>query len=288
MRRQSLAWFSPCVVVLLTCHAFAGTLILNPSADTMIRDTESLPPGDGSSEVLACGTTREGQHARILLQFDFSSLPTNVVVTNAVLRLVVFQSPNGGAIAPYGLHRLFLPWDELLANWTNTGLVDWAQPGGMPGPDYVALPAATNNIDTIGTYLFSDPALLSDVLLWITNDAVNQGWMLRCETEEVFQSAKRFTAREYPDSTLRPQLILYHNGPDEVPPGPRLRNPRVEGGIFSFDFVAEPGNGYSIEYKDNLSDEWMPYDYYADPGVEFVFTVSDTVAPQRFFRIVVQ
>jgi hypothetical protein len=245
----------------------------------MIRDTADKPPGDGTTIDVACGTTREGQHASILLRFDIDTLPTNATVTNVSLRLVVNQAPSGGETASFSLHRMFLRWDEFSANWNTTGLVDWSGPGGVAGVDFVAAPSATAIISNTGPYVFSSPNLLAEVLLWITNRTTNNGWIVLCDTN-LLHTAKRFDTREHPDSAVRPQLVLDYRTPLT------LIHPRVENDQFAFDFVASPGTNYTVQYKDNLASSWLDFLYFPDPGQETTNTVTDAGGLHRFFRVV--
>jgi hypothetical protein len=195
---------------------------------------------------------------------------------------VVLQAPATPPIAPFSLHRMLKPWDETRADWLNSGFGDWAQPGALAGTDFVAPPSATNQIPGSGAYLFSDLTLLNDVRMWMTNSAANNGWMLLCDAEDLLQSARRFGTREHADPSARPELILDYTVPFSI----QLTHPRTEDGQFVFDFVATPGTDYVVEYKDDLSSEWLLFDYYPDPGVETVHTVfDDGGAGQRFFRV---
>lgn len=271
------AWF----LEIIPLSTNAGSLAITAAADTMIRDTADTPPGDGSSDGVEAGTTRLGQTARILLQFAMTGFPTNATLTNATLRLNVIKAPSAPPDAPFSLHRMLLPWNETNADWFGSGVLEWSQPGGMAGLDFVAEPSATNQIPGTGIYVFSAPALFDEVRSWMTNSASNHGWMLLCDTEGVLQTARRFGTRESSDPGQRPQLILDYTAPLTI----ELKNPRKENGQFVFEFTATPGTDYIIQYKDDISSDWAMFDYYPDPGVETVFTIVDDGDAQRFFRV---
>jgi hypothetical protein len=271
----------------------AASLVFTPSADTSIGlpDINGHTPIECEADTIACGTTENGQPSRVLMLFNIAGLstnsiaglPTNATVTNVTLRLVVHRTPEFPPTAPFSLHRMLRSWSETNANWVDNGLQrEWGQPGGGAGTDFVALPSATNIIQSTGVYLFNSPTLLNEVLTWKTNSGTNFGWIILCDTENVFNTQKCFSPREASDASIRPELIIDYTTPFSIV----LTRLRWVGGQFAFDFAARPGTDYIIQYKDNLSSDWQEFDYYADPGVETVFTVlDDGTAPQRFFRV---
>lgn len=257
-------------------------LVLFPQADTMIRDSD-LPPGGGSSSSVAVGTTRDNRHARALLKFDVPTLPPGSTLTNAYAVITVSQVPGSGLPGQFSLHRMLQPWDELEATWESTGFSAWGGAGGLEDTDYAGLSSATTILDRTGRYEFRDTNIFNDAELWMTNADANMGWMVLCD-EETLWTAKRFITREanYPES--EPQLVLEYSAPMHL----ELTHLRVEGNQIAFDFIADAGRDYFIEYKDSLEDpEWYDFDYYPDPGVETTITFHDYLdGEHRYYRVV--
>jgi hypothetical protein len=96
------------------------------------------------------------------------------------------------------------------ATWLHTYFPDefWTNPGG----DFAAVPRAATLVAGTGFYAWSGPGLRADLEAWRAAPAANFGWLLR-DAEDVPNSAKRFDARENPDPSHRPRLIISYARP---------------------------------------------------------------------------
>ncbi|MEZ5404606.1 MAG: DNRLRE domain-containing protein [Verrucomicrobiia bacterium] len=194
----------------------AATLDLVPTKDTTIYQDGELSNGGGSRLIIGADGMQSPR--RSLLQFDFSAIPVDAVITNAALRLdCVSVNMVGPRVA--NLHRLTQAWGEGIAvavdpqingspanngdaTWTNAfvGSVAWLNPGG----DFVQAPSATVNVDDVGAYVWNSAQLLADVKTWVTNATANQGWIVIGD-ETAANTIKSFASRS---STNSPVLTV--------------------------------------------------------------------------------
>ncbi|MDX2176580.1 MAG: DNRLRE domain-containing protein [Candidatus Sumerlaeia bacterium] len=177
----------------------------------------------GALIYLIVGRTNQNFTRRGLVRFDLSALPSDAVVTDATLRLVVDRSGMSEA-QDFTLHRATRAWGEGSVNPVSdpgqgapaaAGDATWLsaahqqQAWTTPGGDYVATASATANGAGPGTEtVFSGAGLLADIEAWRADPAANHGWVVRGD-EAQRRSAKRFyTSEAASDATDRPTLTL--------------------------------------------------------------------------------
>lgn len=272
------------LVLLAAWLVLAPALSAATATFTAVADTTISPDGEalagGTSTTMITGHLPNPEVAsRALFRFDLGGLPSGVVVTSATVELtasvVADPTPN-----THLLHRLTLGWTEAGASWTGTGGVSWENAGG----DYEPAPDALAAIAGLGTYVFGSTAgLVNTVQQWATNGASNFGWALRSAAEDSGRNGRRFNTREA--ASGRPTLVVGYFVP---PPPVTLRNARVDGANFRFEFTALPGSSYTVQFKPAVdAGAWTPLSTHPAPVSPAVIPVQHALTPtNRFYRVV--
>lgn len=170
------------------------TTALSPIRDAFVWDKEpTLHYGD--TQDIAVGRAG-GYLARGLVQFDVSTLRTDLMVLSAVLRLRC-RFVGSGEIA---IHPLLANWDEYGVTWAN-------QPPATPTA-VVTAPAPTQVGETV------DLDITDLFLGWYRGTRANYGVGVRV-TDEAVMTATLFGAREAgPD--WQPQLLVTYYEPEAL------------------------------------------------------------------------
>ncbi len=219
---------------LFTSSVFADTLILNPSKDNSLYESETGHLSNGQGQYLFVGKTSSGSIRRAVLAFPVTEkLPKGATIDAVRLRLHL--SKTIAAPSALSLHRLEQDWGEGSSKaggqegggadakigdstWIHSQFSNtlWQQAGG----DFVTRASASQTPDTPNnSYTWgSTPELLADVQQWIAQPETNFGWIIIGDESQNL-TAKRFNSREFADSALQPQLeIEYHGGEPIVNP----------------------------------------------------------------------
>jgi len=212
----------------LTCagmQASAEQLILSPTQDNTLYESQADPLSNGAGDYLFAGRT--GQNAdytlrRTVMAFDVTALPANVLINSVTLELTVSRQLMPGSIA---IHRATSDWGEGTsdapgqegggaiatfgdATWINafhgddnTAGIPWNSVGGdfLPAATFSA-PYSANE-----TLFIESTALIDDVRFWLDNPAANFGWFIR-GNEVDDNAAVRFNSRE--NAVTPPRLII--------------------------------------------------------------------------------
>lgn len=278
----------------------AESVRLHPMADTTLFETT---PTNNLGWVLsfAAGTTARLKRSRALIRFDLGgAIPSNAVVTDAMLTLSVVRAPasGGGVDSMFGLHRFLRTWIEGNKTTEANGApatageptwlanahpsTSWSQPGAAAPGDYVLEASAEKLVGGLGSYEFN--GLTSDVQFWRANPSMNFGWILISQDEVTQATARRFGAREETNSP--PELRIEFHVP--LPPAPRLTDiQRLAGGI-RFQFTAQAGVSCAVEHRAEISSgTWLNLTNVAPDTVLRNVIVSDVPgAIRRFYRVV--
>lgn len=238
----------------------AATLSTNliPSADTTLFETFADNNLGANANILA-GNTASNFRNRALMRFDLTVLPTNATVTSASLTMVVFKAASGPD-SDFGLHKMLLSWMEGSGvgnkgvpaltgetTWSNRFYpsTPWTFPGATSGSDFVSAISGSTIISSGTATIFSTPALVADVQDWVSNPAVNYGWILISDNESTAGTARRISSREDPGN--EPLLTVEYTLPADVTQ-PRLTVLAPTNGNFRFTFDIEANHGYIVEY----------------------------------------
>lgn len=256
------------------------TLLLNPVQDTVLYEGSTLSNGFG--EFLWAGQdysltlsppfllqTWSRRHS--LLAFDFVDLmPVNAVVTNADLRLYVYEtlgtetlgsanaslyrtapSPTGaqwaaGSANASGTEFFGATSSFAAANWfarRDPSGEAWATPGG----DVVGSALGSLNISGTGFRTFSSPALDGAVQSMVDAQEDRDGFLLKGASGTAFQFDRgvRFASDQDATASRRPQLRI-----DYTPEGPYSDGTFTTGTV---TFIGE-GSNFRWIYDTDLDD----------------------------------
>ena len=222
----------------LSAPLLADEVILTPVADATL--IERAPNNSsGGAGFFNAGTTQVGTRNRALLQFDFSSIPSDASISSVTLELRVVRDPGCGIEnSAFGLYRVLQPWGEGVnvpvdnagglgaparpndATWNSRFAgtsQSWAAPGGAPGIDYNAQPSSSAQIFDVGQSPYQFESTLdtvADVQRWLLNPGTNFGWMLISQSEESPFTARRFASREDPLGNSPTLVVDYELVPE--------------------------------------------------------------------------
>ncbi|MCI0537435.1 MAG: DNRLRE domain-containing protein [Verrucomicrobiales bacterium] len=281
------------------CLALAKTVSLAPVADTSLF--ELAPTNNlGAALSLVSGTNGQLAKSRALVKFDIpGSLPTNALITGVTLTMTVSALP-GGSISDettFHLHQVLQPWGEGNksgnngaaggageATWKARLAPDklWTQPGASAPEDFVGDPRASTAVTGLGKYAFESANLVSDVQNWLTDPGTNFGWILINRDESVSRSARRFGSRE---SDAPPTLLIqYVEESDEL----RIEEVQVTKEFLRLHLSLPAGNGYSVQFRDNLTTSpWQVLTNLPAQNSFQRFVLADPLGsrPQRFYQV---
>lgn len=214
------------MLVLASGWGFAQTTVtLNPSKDNSIFSESLNSNGTGK---LFSGYTCDSYSRRALLEFDIAAaVPPGSVITTVTLSLNVDNVSPGAESSVYGLHAVTTEWGEGTsfsaggtgaapvapdANWPEAmfGSSSWVTAGG----DFTPTASASSTLTPlVGTFEWSDDAMVADAQAWLESPDDNHGWILIGD-ESSACSARRFGSKE---SGVAPVLeITYVCAPPEA------------------------------------------------------------------------
>ncbi|MEM3445035.1 MAG: DNRLRE domain-containing protein [Thermoplasmata archaeon] len=247
---------------------------------------------------------------KILIQFPLDpiySLPSNVVVTSALLQLYMetYYDSNGLTI---GAYRIMVPWLEGTGNWTVTndganwytrdGATPWTTEGMGAGTDYEATPVATTTVTTIAWYSWDITALVNG---WRAGTYPNYGVVLMGISTNTYWKA--FFSSDYPTAAYRPKLVVTYTQ-DTTPPITTASLSGIQGNnnwyissvvlnLSATDPAPSAGGSITTYYKVNNGSYALysgPVSFYADGDYYIEYYSIDGVGNQEtpkslYFRI---
>lgn len=207
--------------VLSITYSEPTTVNLVPVKDNSIFQN-TANNSNGAGIYLFSGQTCTNSPRRALMQFDFSSIPSDATILSVSLTMNVNQM--GSPLADnYTLHTMLLDWGEGPSNndfglgapalppdatWNDamTTIAPWITPGG----DFIPVPSSIGNFPpTTGIAIIpNSPTLVIDVQNWIDGLAPNFGWIL-IGNETRPCSARRFGSRE--NAGFEPTLTVVYD-----------------------------------------------------------------------------
>lgn len=284
----------------IAVRAEAAAITNNSAADTSLVEIEPSHNLGGLNSFIS-GHIQNPFKTRALMRFDLTELPTNTIIREAVLELVITRQPvDGFEISDFGLHRMLRPWGEgdkvpiifpgqgLLASdgeatWSHAFYPTngWAEPGGSQGFDFAFGESSFAQVgETNDTPRFpSTPEMVDDVQSWVSNPDGNYGWILISNEEETLFTARHFGSRE--DENNHPRLEVHFFVP------PRFDSVARVGNEFQMRFTSWSGQSYAVEYRTNVvSGTWQTLVNLGVATTNTQVLVTDAVtAGQRYYRL---
>jgi hypothetical protein len=190
------------------------TVTLFATKDTWINNSAVTHNGGNCNFLRLRSSTSGNDLARILVQFDLSSIPANATITEA--KLILSRTNVTGTGANWAVHRLTNSWDEGgncqadgAASWNQrVSGINWSTPGG----DFIATPEATNFLDL--TFVIRTVDLpLSLIQGWRSGTIPNHGLLLKWENETAINNTFTFYTRDEFDPLTKPRLFIIYSVP---------------------------------------------------------------------------
>lgn len=167
----------------------------------------------GSETYLSLGeiNTVSGAIYRSLIKFDLSSIPTNAVVSSAVLSLYCTTDRASNA-RTYRVFRTLRAWTEAGVTWNKyDGTNNWGAVGGFDATDCEQTDIGTRDFtatETVNEYK-DFPLTASAVQAMIDGSFTNNGFLLKVDTEN--NDGYYFSSSEAPSNT--PKLVITYDLP---------------------------------------------------------------------------
>lgn len=245
--------FLPLAALLITAACTRGRvnaaiISLPARADATILENNPHN-GSGRSTGLFAGTNGASSPRRALIAFDLSAIPAGAIIESVQLTLYLGQvagsgggTPGGGVdVATIGLHRIAAAWGEgetQLRSPPSDSFVgigqgapaedddvtwndrfaaadppaQWTQPGG----DFGATASATLTIGRTLNIPYAWPStavLVADVQYWLTNPALDFGWILVNLDESSRTTFRALYSRDAATAAFHPSLTVSYSTP---------------------------------------------------------------------------
>jgi hypothetical protein len=197
------------------------TIVLTPSKDNTLFESNDGSASNGVGVHLFAGTTNSRLKRRALVAFDVAGqVPPGSRITRVSLTMRVTQTISGAE--PMPLHRVSADWGEGTSNAgpsrdgggapARTNDATWlhrffsAQRWTTPGGDFNAAADATAQVAS-GPATWESAAMTATVQQWLDQPASNFGWIL-LGNESRAATAKKFDSREISTQISRPSLTI--------------------------------------------------------------------------------
>ncbi len=146
---------------------------------------------------------------RSLIKFDVSDVPSEAIVTSAVLRLYMSKVSADRTVQAY---QVLQPWTQMGSTWEiyDTGS-DWNSDGcdGV-GTDHASALAGSLAVTTADEDDWIEISLDASLVQgWVDGTITNNGVLLKVDNET--SGEMRFQPENYSTSTLRPQLVIEYS-----------------------------------------------------------------------------
>jgi len=140
--------------------------------------------------------------AYILIDFDFSDIPSDATIVNATLRLHVLDQSLSSPVK-LEAYPILRPWDIDTVTWLEASPgKPWSEPGASGAPDRTRYPSALSLTVVPGEDAILD--LTSIVQVWRTSPESQNGILLAVRTED--ELSLRIAGFEYSLPGWRPRL----------------------------------------------------------------------------------
>ncbi len=274
------------------------------SYNTIYESSATDNVSNGAGTYLFAGRASRATNSirRGLLHFDLSSLPSDIVITDATLTLNMSRTISGAM--DVSLHKATQNWGQGTsdaedeegkgasstqndASWNCSFSTDasscttsWTTIGG----DFEITPNATTSVSGNGSYTWTSAAMIATIQEWIDTPSNNFGWFIIGE-EESSRTAKRFditTNIPTLEITYTPVTLgIVENDFDDtitVFPNPTSLQTSISFGktYTNIDVTIRNILGQVITQFQKKSVSSIEIELLGNPGIYFVELISDT------------
>jgi hypothetical protein len=198
-------------------------LVLTPSKDNTLFESNNGGLSDGVGVHLFTGRTNTGSRRRALIRFDLSQIPAGAKITGVTLTLHISQTVAG--IETVAIHGVSADWGEGSSNagvfrdgngtssktndatWLHRffSSTRWTNAGGDFDPSTDASAAA----DSAGTDIVfnATTAMIARVQGWVDQPSTNFGWIV-IGNENASRTTKELDSHESSSVSTRPTLAI--------------------------------------------------------------------------------
>jgi hypothetical protein len=170
---------------------------LQPGPEGMDSGIESKYPNDTYGNLSYCDVGNNATTIRrTYIKFDLSTIPANVVVVDADLKLYAYDG-SGTDNFTIGLYKVTSAWDESTITWN-------LQPT-------CSVDAETTSDITIGDINWKSWEIDTLVQAWLDGSITNYGVVLKDTDESSVNTIAYFRTSDYTsDTSKRPELVIYY------------------------------------------------------------------------------
>ena len=193
-----------CLIISLNLKAQAPDTIWQPSVDAELRQQQPLLNFNLLSTMTMNPKSTSAQSMRGIIKFDidFDSLPANITVTSAKIRLYTVAASHPATSKQIAAHRVVNDWTETNASWNRRTSNNWTSSGGDFAPGVTGLANAL----PAGEWIEID--VTSDLQAFRLDSTINKGWILKIHSEDNSGHSWTYATREYLGGIFAPQLII--------------------------------------------------------------------------------
>jgi hypothetical protein len=192
-----------------TADVTPTTVELNPAIDAFIS-SKTPTVNSGTLGIIGAGEDNTDVDTwRSLLKFDLSGIPSNAVLSSAVLSLYV-ESDHSSNVRTFRVFRTKRAWTEAGCTWNKyDGTNNWDTAGGFHADDCEQTDIGTKSMAAAGETGYQAFTLtLASVQAMIPSGGwTNNGFLVKADTEA--DDMWRFISREGAGGTLPKLVITY-------------------------------------------------------------------------------
>jgi hypothetical protein len=271
-------------LILFTTTARAGTAIVAASADAELRSFDPDTNHGAGTTVISgkLGIGAGGEVRRAVIAFDLvDTVPPGSVVSAATVTVNVVMQPQVPPDTTFQLRRVLKSWAQSTVTWN----APWDASGASGAADVSGTVSSSVLVSGLGLRTFnSTPQLVADVQAWVNDPESNFGWLLISQDEVSLRTARHFGASENPGAAA--VLTIEYTASEPPPSAPLISNARLVGTDVGFEFAAEAGRTYSVEFAGDIAGGWAVLTNVPAPIMATTIEVLDPLTTSnRFYRV---
>jgi hypothetical protein len=229
-----------------------GDLIIQPSSQDSYVSIYNADTNYGSDTGMwLLSTPDEGAREFSYVQFDLSSIPSDVTITAASLYLRCTAS---GTPADVFVYEVESEWDENTITWNS-------------GPNWYTSPSASSFVGSTG---WKDWHVTDHVNDWYTGVNPNYGFVVI--SHDFVTHSSKFATKEYGESEMWPKLEIVYAEADLICEGDLswidVRAGETVTGSFTVENVGDPGSELDWEIDDWPKDWGTDWSFTPESGID--------------------